>query len=165
MPNSPDGQKPNGRTAAGAHFGRISNSLGEMAIITGVIVRLYRLVVLTHGSNDWLYLGGTFTLGLVFLLAMVTAHLANYPLPQYLWRAPLFALIEVAAEMATSAVLIGVRREPNGTVLAHFDDWAALGLNALWVRGAVIVAWGLVLAAAVSLVRRTVVDEDEEPAA
>ena len=72
-------------------FRRFSFSLIEMAIVTGVLVRIFRMVVLTHGSNNWLYLGGTFTIGLIFLLGMVTAHLANYPLQQYLWRAPTFA--------------------------------------------------------------------------
>ena len=48
-------------------FRRISFSLVEMAIITGILVRVYRVVVLTHGSNNWLYLGGTITLGVVFL--------------------------------------------------------------------------------------------------
>jgi len=86
-----------------------------MAIVTGVLVRIYRLLVLTHGSNNWIYLGSTFAMWLIILLGMLTAHLANYPLQQYLWRAPLFAAIEVAAEMATSALLLTVGREANGT--------------------------------------------------
>jgi hypothetical protein len=141
-------------------FRRFSYSLGEMAVVTGVLVRLYRLLVLTHGSNNWFYLGGTFALGLIFLVGMATAHLANYPLHQYLWRAPLFALIEVASEMATSAVLIAIGHEANGTVRAHWDDWVGLGLNALLVRGLSIVLWSLILAGVVQLVRRTLVRED-----
>lgn len=143
---------------------RFSFSLWEMAIVAGVIVRLYRLFVLTHGSNDWLYLGGSFALGLIFLLGMATMHLANYPLHQYVWRAPAFALIEVAAEMATSLLLISVGREPLGTVRAHYADWVGMGLNALLIRGIALMLWGLVLAGAVQLVRRTVVHEDEETA-
>ena len=80
-------------------FRKFSFSLVEMAIVTGVLVRIFRMLVLTHGANNWLYLGGTFTIGLIFLLGMVTAHLGNYPLHQYLWRAPTFAVVEVAAEM------------------------------------------------------------------
>ncbi|HEV8499482.1 MAG TPA: hypothetical protein VGQ56_21565 [Gemmatimonadaceae bacterium] len=144
-------------------FRRFSFSLVEMAIVTGVLVRLIRLVALTHGSNNWFYLASTFALGLVFLLGMLTAHLANYPLQQYLWRAPLFAAIEVAAEMATSALLLTVGREANGTVRAHWDDWVGMGLNALLYRGLAIVLWGLILAGVVQLVRRTLVHEDEEP--
>ena len=145
-------------------FRKFSFSLVEMAIVTGVLLRIYRVVVLTHGSNNWLYFGGAFAVGMIFLLGMLTAHLANYPLPQYFWRAPAFAAIEVAAEMATSALLIFLGHEPNGTVLAHWDDWVGMGLNALLIRGLSIVFWGLALAGVVQLVRRTIVREEEDDA-
>jgi hypothetical protein len=144
-------------------FRRFSYSLVEMAVVTGVLARIYRLLILTHGYNNWLYLGGSIALGLIFLLGMLTAHLANYPLHQYLWRAPTFAVVEVVVEMATSALLIALGKEPNGTVRAHWDDWLGMGLNALLLRGLAIVLWGLVLAGIVYLVRRTLVHEDEEP--
>jgi hypothetical protein len=144
-------------------FRRISFSLIEMAVITGILLRVYRVVVLTHGSNNWLYIGGTITLGVVFLLGMLTAHLANYPLHQYPWRGPAFALVEVVAEMTVSALLITVGHEANGTVRAHWDDWIGLGLNALLFRGLAIVIWTLLLAGVIQIVRR-VVHEDEEPA-
>jgi hypothetical protein len=144
-------------------FRRFSFSLVEMAIVTGVLVRIVRLIALTHGSNNWFYLGAVLAVGLIFLLGMLTAHLANYPLHQYFWRAPLFAAIEVAAEMAASALLIAVGREANGTVRAHWDDWVGMSLNALLYRGLAIVFWGLILAGVVQLVRRTIVHEDDEP--
>jgi len=144
-------------------FRRFSFSLVEMAIVTGVLVRLLRLVAFTHGSNNWVYLSGIFAVGSVLLLGMLTAHLANYPLHQYLWRAPLFALIEVTAEMATSALLTAVGREANGTVRAHWDDMIGMGLHALLYRGLAIVVWGLILAGVVQVVRRTIVHEDDEP--
>jgi len=144
-------------------FRRFSFSLAEMAIVTGVLVRILRLLALTHGSNNWFYLGSMLAVGLIFLLGMLTAHLANYPLHQYLWRAPLFALIEVVTEMATSALLLALGREANGTVRAHWDDWVGMGLNALLFRGLAIVVWGLILAGVVQLVRRTIVHEDDEP--
>jgi hypothetical protein len=143
-------------------FRRFSFSLVEMAIVAGVLLRVYRLLVLTHGSTSWLYFGGTFALGLLFLIGMATAHLANYPLHQYLWRAPLFAVVEVAAEMGASALLLWFHRERNGTVPAHWDDWIGMGLNALLQRGVTIMLWALVLAGVVQLVRRTIVHEDEE---
>lgn len=144
-------------------FRRFSFSLVEMALVTGVLVRVYRLVILTHGSNNWLYLGVVFAVGMIFLLGMLTAHLANYPLNQYLWRAPAFAILEVSAEMLTSALLIFLGREPNGTVRAHWDDWVGMGMNALLFRGIAIVLWGLILAGVVQIVRRTLVHEDDEP--
>lgn len=144
-------------------FRRISFSLIEMAVITGILVRVYRVVVMTHGSNNWLYIGGTITLGVVFLLGMLTAHLSNYPLHQYPWRGPAFAGVEVVSEMMVSALLIAVGHEANGTVRAHWDDWVGLGLNALLFRGLAIVVWTLLLAGVIQIVRR-VVHEDEEPA-
>jgi hypothetical protein len=145
-------------------FRRFSRSLVEMAIVTGVLARLYRVVILTHGSNHWLYLAAVITVGALFLIGMLTAHLANYPVHQYLWRAPVFAGIEVLTEMATSALLIALGREANGTVRAHWDDFAGMGLHALLYRGLTFVLWGLILAGVVTLVREThMVKEDEEP--
>lgn len=143
-------------------FRRLSYSLVEMALVTGIVVRTYRLVILTHGANNWLYLGATFALGAVFFLGMVTAHLANFPLHQYIWRAPAFAGIEVAAEMVTSALLIAIGHEANGTVRAHWDDWIGMSLNALLFRGIAILVWSAILAGSVQLVRRTVLHEDED---
>jgi hypothetical protein len=151
------------RAEAPRAFRRVSFSLVEMAVVTGVLVRVYRLFVLTHGSNNWVYIGVSFAVGTILLLGMLTAHLANYPLHQYLWRAPLFALVEVGAEMVTSAFFIAVRHEMNGTVPAHWDDWFGMARNALLERGLSIVLWGLVLAGVVQLVRRTIVHEDDEP--
>lgn len=143
-------------------FRRFSFSLVEMALVTGVLLRVYRVLVLTHGSNNWVYIGGSIAVGLLFLLGMVTAHLANFPLHDYVWRAPLFAVVEVLAEMAVSALLIAVGHEANGTVRAHWDDWVGLGLNALLYRGLAIILWCGILAGVVQVVRRTIVHEEEE---
>jgi hypothetical protein len=144
-------------------FRRFSFSLIEMALVTGVLLRIYRLLALTHGSNSWIYIIAAIAVAVIFVLGMETAHLANYPLHQYMWRAPAFAALEVAAEMATSALLIWLGREANGTVRAHWDDWASMGLHALLYRGLAIIVWGLILAGVISLVHRAGVHEDEDP--
>jgi hypothetical protein len=146
-------------------FRRLSFSLVEMAIVTGVVWRVLRVIILTHGTNHWLYVAAAITLAVIFLIGMLTAHLANYPLHQYLWRAPAFTAIEVAAEMATSALLIAIGREANGSVRAHFDDWPGMALNALLLRGLIFIGWGLILAGVVKLVQRAGVREDEDPVA
>jgi hypothetical protein len=144
-------------------FRKLSFSLVEMAIVTGIIWRIYRVVALTHGTNNWLYASFVITLAVIFLIGMLTAHLANYPLHQYLWRAPAFTGIEVVSEMAVSALLIAIGREANGSVRAHWDDWPGMALNALLLRGLIFIGWGLILAGVVKLVQRAGVREDEEP--
>ena len=141
---------------------RFTFSLPEMALLTGVVIRLFRMLALTHGSNEWWYIGGTFTVGLVLLLGLLTTHLANYPLNQYWWRALAFAGLEILGEMSTSLLLIWLGREPNGTVRAHIDDWPTMAVRALLYRGLAIVIWSLLLSFTVQLTRRTIVHEDDE---
>jgi hypothetical protein len=138
-------------------FRRLSFNLVEMGLLTGIVLRLYRSMVLTHGSSSWLYIGGTFAAGIVFVCAMTTAHLANYPLKKWTWRAPLFAFAIVAGEMATSLLLILANREPTGTARAGFHDWPGMALSAFWTRELVVCAWAALLALIVTLVRRTMV--------
>lgn len=145
-------------------FRKFSFSLLEMAIVTGVLLRVYRLFALTHGSDNWFYIGAAFAIGFALLFGMLTAHLANYPLHQYAWRALAFAGIEVAAEMAVSAILIAVGHERNGSAAAHWSDWGAMALGTLWRRGIAIVLWTSILAGVIAIVRRTkLVQEEEEP--
>jgi len=138
-------------------FRRLSFNLVEMALVTGIVQRLYRSVALTHGSTSWMYLGGTLALAIAFVCIMVTAHLANYPLKKWFWRAPAFALALVVGEMATSLLLILVHREPTGTARAGFQDWGRMALTTLWTRELIICAWAALLALIVTLVRRTIV--------
>ncbi len=137
-------------------FRRLSFNLVEMGVLTGVVLRLYRSVALTHGSPSWLYFGGTFALGVVFVCAMATAHLANYPLKKWFWRAPGFAIAIVVGEMAASLLLILVHREPTGTARAGFGDWPGMALNAFWTRELVVCGWAVLLALIVTIVRRTI---------
>lgn len=150
------------RIAEPKAFRRFSFSLIEMALITGVLVRVYRSVVLTHGSGGLMYFTMTTALAVVFLIFMATAHLANFPLHHWMWRAPAFAAIEVAGEMATSLFLIWVSREPNGTVRAHFDDWPSMTIRALLIRSLVVIIWSGILAGVVHLVRTRLVTEEAD---
>src|SRR4051812_34465217 len=147
-------------------FRRFSRSLFEMALITGVLVRVYRSLVLTHGSASFGYIAVTMGFALIFVIFMATAHLANYPLHHWIWRAPAFVGLEVLAEMATSLFLIWLSREPNGTVRAHYDDWPGMLMRALLYRGLVVVLWSLILSVIVQVVRnRFVKEEADEPVA
>lgn len=146
-------------------FRRLSLSLVEMAAITGIVLRLLRALAFTHGRASWLYYGAVFVAGTVLLVWMTTAHLANFPVRTWAWRAPVFAAVEVAGEMATSLLLIALRREPEGTARADFHDWPSMSVRALLQSELTICLWALVLAAAIILVRRSGMarDVDADP--
>lgn len=147
-----------------AVFRRLSLSLVEMALITGIVLRLVRVVTFTHARESVLHFGGAIALWAVLLIGMTTAHLANYPLRRWFWRAPAFGLAVAAGEMATSLLLIALHREPNGTARADFSDWPSLAARALLHAELTICLWVLLLAGVIVVVRRsgiaTTVDSD-----
>lgn len=138
-----------------AAFRRLSLSLIEMALITGVVLRVLRALTFTHGRASWLFYGVAFTVGTLLIVGMTTAHLANYPVRTWTWRAPLFALVEVAGEMLMSLLLITLGREPEGTARATMQDWPSMSLRALAQSELTICLWALMLAGAIILVRRS----------
>jgi hypothetical protein len=144
-----------------AAFRKFSMSIWEMAIVTGVLFRLYRALAMTTGPTDnWMYFGATVVLGLLFILGMATLHLGNFPLKQWLRRAPAFALIEAAAESLTSLALIFARREPIGSARAQPHDWLELTARTfLWRVGAVVL-FALLLAGVVQFVRYLLLRKD-----
>ena len=148
-------------------FRRLSLSLIEMALLTGVVLRLLRALTFTHGRASWLFYGAAFVVGLLILLGMTTAYLANWTLRSWLWRAPLFALVEVAGEMATSLLLIAIGREPEGAVRAEFHDWPSMALRAFLQSEVSICVWAALLAGVILFVRRSGIAEgvEEEPVA
>jgi len=140
---------------------RLTMSIVETAVIAGVAVHLIRSLALTYGGGSFLYLAGTFALGLTILFGLLAAHLSNYTLRTWLWRAPLFALLESLAEIATSAVLIAFHREPVGSrERAEFADLGMIAGQTLLVRFASIIAFTLVLAAVVYVVRYALIKRE-----
>ncbi len=135
-------------------FRKIAKSPVELAAITGVLIRLFRAVILTHGPvNSSLYLGSAFAVGAIFLLTMATLHLGRFPIREWPWRAALFAVTETAAEMATSLGLIAMHREPWGTVRAEFQDWQPMATGVLFWRLIAITLFALLLGSTVHFVR------------
>lgn len=146
-------------------FKRIARSPIELAAITGVLIRLFRALILTHGPVDsWMYLGASLALGGIFLLTMATLHLGRFPVGEWPWRAALFAIVETAAEMGTSLGLIAMHREPWGTVRAEFHDWQPMALGVLFWRLVTVTLFALLLGWTIHLVRTKLIPEtDEEP--
>jgi hypothetical protein len=148
-----------------AAFRRLSLSLVEMALLTGIVLRLLRAFAFTHGRASLLLSIGAVVLWGIILVGLATAHLANYPLQRWAWRAPLFALVETAGEMAVSLLLIALNREPEGTARAHYHDWPSMAARSLLQSELTICVWMLLLAGIILLVRRSGMAEgvDAEP--
>ncbi len=132
-----------------------SLSLPYMALLTGVPLRLWRAYVLTHGAPDsWVWVGGTFLIGLVFLYLMLTIHLGNYTLRTWIWRAPAFALLEAGTEILMSLALTTFGLEPLGADRAELSDWLPESVRTLIWRLVGIILFVTVLAVVVAIIRR-----------
>ena len=137
---------------------RIAVSLIEMAIITGIVVRLLRSLFLTQGpTQSILFFGLGLALSTIVLLGALTLHLSNFTVRHWWWRAPVFALVEWMAEMATSALLIWLGREPWGASgRAEMSDLPSIAAGTFLWRFIPIVAFALFLALIVNAVRAVV---------
>jgi uncharacterized protein YggT (Ycf19 family) len=142
-----------------AAFQRIARSPVELAVLTGVVIRLFRAVVLTRGNINSSYLAASLVLGTIFLLGMATLHLGRFPVREWPWRAPLFAIFETVGEMAVSLVLISLHREPWGTARAEFMDWQPMAVGVLFWRIVAVGVWAILLGLTVQFVRGRVLKE------
>lgn len=131
----------------------------ELALITGVIIRVFRAVVLTNGDATSSYLVAALVLGTLFLLGMATLHLGRFPVREWPWRAPLFAIFETAGEMLVSLVLISLHREPWGTARAEFTDWQPMATGVVFWRVLAVSVWALLLGGTVQFVRGRVLKD------
>jgi hypothetical protein len=139
-------------------FNRLTLSLAEMALITGVTIRLLRAVAATNAdSYSWFYIASAIALGAVVLFGMAALHMANYTMREWVWRAPAFAICEAAAEMTVSAILIVLGREPVGSGRAGLDQWWALASTTFVNRTLAVCLFAAALAGVVHIVRRVVI--------
>jgi hypothetical protein len=136
-----------------AAFRRLAGSLVEIAVVTGVVARLYRMMVLARSTTPT-HVAIALTLGAVFLLLMATVHLSRFSLKEWVWRAPAFAAIEGISEMLASLVLILFGREPLGSGgAAQLRDWPGMSVNTILWRVVVISLFALLLGFIVKWVR------------
>jgi len=125
-----------------------------MALLTGGALRVYRTVILQYGwSNSWLWIGGTFLGQAAILFLMATLYLGNYHAKSWVWRAPLFAALEVATEAAVSYVLLLMGLETAGSHSATLVDWQRATLRMATFRMIGIPLFALVLALVSTIVR------------
>lgn len=126
-----------------------------MAVIAGVVVRTLHVISNAHGDQlDWHSFVGTFIAVPVILLALATIHLSAFPLHQWVWRAPVFALVESAVESLLSLALIAVGRERWGTGRAVFGDWPAMAGTTFLTRFGMVCVFALILGGVAQYVRR-----------
>lgn len=141
---------------------RLTLSLPQMALVTGIAMRLWRSYALTHGSPDsWAWVGGTFLTGVAFLFVMCALHLANFTLHNWTWRAPLFAVLEAGSEIVTSLALTTLNLEPLGADKAELSDWLPTGVRILFWRLVGIVLFTVVLGVVVSVLRRIILAAED----
>src|SRR5512138_3208404 len=76
-----------------AAFARLAKSIVEIALVTGIIARLYRMMVLSRATSPT-SAAIALMLGALFLLLMITLHISRFPIRDWLWRAPTFAALE-----------------------------------------------------------------------
>jgi hypothetical protein len=141
---------------------RLTLSLPQMALVTGIVMRLWRSFVLTHGSAEsWVWVGGTFLAGTSFLLLKCAVHLANYTLRNWIWRAPLFAVLESGTEIVMSLALTTVNLEPLGAEMADLSDWLPMATRIFFWRLPGIILFAAVLAVVVSVLRRLILAAED----
>lgn len=145
-----------------APFARLARSILEMALITGIIARLYRMMVLSRAATPG-NAAIALTIGGVFLLLMASLHLSRFPLRDWLWRAPAFAGAEGVAEVFVSALLIWAGREPLGSSgAAHFHDWPGMAVSTILWRVVVIAVFAGMLALVVKWVRYVILRNEHQ---
>lgn len=143
-------------------FRRFTMSIVEMALVTGILLRLGRALALTAGPNDnILFIAGAVAAGLIWLCGMATLHLGNFTLTRWMWRAPAFVLLEACAEALTSLALIALHREPVGSARAAFADWPGLTAGTFLWRLIAVLSYAAILAGVVQLVRYVLVKRDD----
>jgi hypothetical protein len=133
---------------------RLSLSLVAMAVLAGILIRLYRLAFYTWARpTNILTYAALWTGGLLIMLGLATLYLGNYPVRHWLWRAPVFGLCEATTALLTGAALIAIGIERTGTGVMGWGEWRARFLWTIVWHTLIISAFALVLGIVVQTVR------------
>ena len=129
----------------------------EPAGITGVTVRLFRALLLSaSGTVGTFAFVGSILVGILILCGMLTWHLGNFPVRRWPMRTALFILVEVAAEVGVSSLLLAFSRERLGSRVATWADWWPMAGQTLFERSAIMLVFAVILAITVQMVRRII---------
>ena len=132
---------------------RVGVSIVAMALLAGVLAKGTDWLLRTYApvSLWWFLLGEA--LPWVVRLVVATAHLGNYTIRRWTYRAPLFGALEGAAELLLSAALVSLGRERLGTGLMGWDEWRLEVIPTLVWRVVVVSGFALILAGVVQVIR------------
>jgi len=135
---------------------RLSLSLVGMAALAAVVLHAIWWTVRAFGTGHALWLVPVGILvRVIVLLGFATAHLGNFTIRQWLWRAPMFAIVASAAETAISAVLIAFGWERLGTEYEHWHDLPSLAATWFIAHLVLVILFAIVLAGVVQIARFT----------
>lgn len=134
-------------------FRRLSVAAWPLPLVAGVVVRLIRALVFASGSTSVLtpIIYGAL---LVFVACgALTAHIGNFTVRHWIWRVPVFALLEALAESLVSLGLIVAGVEQLGSEPATTAQWPTILVTILRDRMVLLALYAAILAAVVEFVR------------
>jgi hypothetical protein len=128
---------------------------GEIGLFTGVLLRTANAVVMTYSGTParWTTIAAWYLLAAIVLCGAATAHLGNFPVRQWVWRAPVFAFWETGGAALASVGLLVFHHEFWGSAHAHPHDWPTIVISTLLWHTLAVCAYAVVLAAVVEGLR------------
>jgi hypothetical protein len=145
-----------------AAFRALTLSVVESGLLAGVVLHLVHALALAYiPEGRWVLFSLLDAVLFLALFAVAAVHLANYPLRQWVWRAPLFATLAALGGAGTSLVLIAIHRERLGSARADWDDWPSMSALALAWNTVSVCVFALLLAVVVHLVRSALIRREQ----
>ena len=133
---------------------RLTTMVVPMAIAAGLAVRVFRTVWFSSLTTSIATVVVYYAAMVMVACGMLTLHIGNYTVRSWLWRVPVFTVIEALAEAAVSLVLIAAGHEAKGaSELAGFGDWPSIAMTLVWDRVRLFVLFAVLLGGMVQLVR------------
>ena len=133
---------------------RLTTKLVLMAIVAGLVVRLFRTVWFSTLTTSIATVVFYYAVMVIVACGMLTLHIGNYTVRTWTWRVPMFAVIEALAEALVSLALIAAGHEAKGaSELAAFADWPSIAMTLVWDRMRLFVLFAVLLGGMVQLVR------------
>lgn len=139
---------------------RLSLSLPWFGLVSGVVLHAYRWAALSAFLPR--ELGAILVevaVGVALMCGLTAAHLANFTLRSWRWRAPALGAFIALGESGASLLLTVLGQERLGRATATFAEWPASVVTILLTRVLVVSMFALILSVVVVALRKTVETE------